>query len=86
MSDAAPAFEDYFADYATAFNDRDAERIAAFFHCPCLLVNGDLVAHLDDPRVIRSRMEALLDHHRDEDVGRVAVAGLEPCSRYLMHS
>ncbi len=47
----ADPFELYFQQYAAAFNDFDAEAIAAFFHAPCLMVNGEYANTLSgEPR------------------------------------
>jgi len=75
MSVASP-FEQLFRDYATAFNAFDAERIAAYYHCPCLMVTDELVTSFPTDDAILENMRALLEHHRAQDVGRAEISDL----------
>jgi len=59
-------FEDYFRSYALAFDAFDAERIASYFHCPCMMVNANAVASFDTREAILRNMEGILRHHEGE--------------------
>lgn len=65
-----PTLRAFFDDYAAAFDAFDAERIASFLHCPCLMVNGEFVAALTTREAAVANMRAVLDHHRREGVGK----------------
>ena len=51
--------------------------MAGFFHCPCLMVNGDFVAPLTSEDAILANMRGLVAHHREQGYGRAVVADLD---------
>lgn len=63
-------FEPLFADYAAAFDAFDAAAIASFYHCPCLLVNGDATTALTSEGMVLDNMQALVEQHRSQRAGR----------------
>jgi ketosteroid isomerase-like protein len=70
------SFERLFEDYAAVFNAFDAEAIAAYYHCPCLMVTDELVAPFTTNEAILDNMRGLLEHHRAQNVGQAAVSDL----------
>ena len=70
----ADPFEEYFSHYARAFDRFDAERIAACYSCPCLMVNDEFVVSLSTPGEIHQNTTGLLVHHRSQTVGRARVS------------
>lgn len=58
--------ERLFADYARAFLAFDAERIASFYHVPCLLVSSQGVAWFESRKAVTDNMTALCEYHRHE--------------------
>ena len=66
-------FEDYFRSYAHAFDAFDAERIASYFHCPCMMVNVNSVASFDTREAILRNMEEILRRHEGEGYDRASV-------------
>ena len=69
------SFEDYFRSYALAFDAFDAERIASYFHCPCMMVNANSVASFDTREAILRNMEEILRHHEGEGYDHASVGG-----------
>lgn len=72
----ASPFVKILEEYAEAFDAFDAERIATYYHCPCLMVTEGLVAPLMTEDAILENMRGLLDHHRAQNVGRAEVSDL----------
>ncbi len=72
----AHPFEKLFRDYARCFDDFDVEGVAAFFHCPCLLVNGEFVSSLSTRNAILLNVEGLLEFHREQGVGRASASDI----------
>ena len=70
----ADPFEEYFGNYAAAFDCFDAERIASYFCCPCLMVNDEFAVALATPEEILQNMKGLLKFHRTQNVGRAKVS------------
>jgi hypothetical protein len=58
------SFAGYFRDYALAFDAFDPERIACFFHLPCLMVDRGGAAVLTTRDQLLENMRAVLEHHR----------------------
>jgi hypothetical protein len=69
-------FEQFFRDYAAAFDAFDAGGIATYYHCPCLIVTDGLVASLSTNEAILDNMRGVLEHHRAQNVGRADVSEL----------
>ena len=72
----AEPFEAFFRAYARAFDDFDAERIASFYACPCMLVDQEVVVCLDSDTAILKNMRALVDAYRSQGYGRATVHDL----------
>ena len=68
---AAPDLEPFFARYARAFVDYDAEAIAGCYLTPCLLVRDGQGEALATADAVTSSVEALLALHRAWDVQKV---------------
>ena len=72
----ADPFDRYFRDYAAAFDAFDAERIAAFFHRPLLLVGPAGVVEIAET-AIPAYTHGLLEHHRESGYARAEVRDIE---------
>lgn len=59
----ADPFELLFRDYAEAFNDFDAERIASFFHIPCFMTDRERVVPYATRDTLVQNMHALCVYH-----------------------
>ena len=71
------SFAGYFRDYALAFDAFDPERIACFFHLPCLMVDRGGAAVLTTRDQLLENMRAVLEHHRQQGYARAAVCEIE---------
>lgn len=65
--------ERFFSQYAVAFNAADVDRLADFFHAPCLMINNDAVALLDSEGAVRDNLTALCDYHEQQGVRHATV-------------
>ncbi len=72
----ADPFEILFREYARAFDESDAEKIASYFACPCLMVNGDGTAAMTSEDAILQNMRGLVEYHRANRFGRAFVSDL----------
>lgn len=70
-------FEDYFRGYARAFDAHDPERVASYFHCPCMMVNANSVAMLDTREAILRNMEGLVRYNEAEGYDRSTVSDFQ---------
>jgi len=77
VSRTEPSIEAFLLDYASAFDAFDAERIAACFHCPCLMVDRAAVAPLETPEAILANTRAIFEQHRAIGYARAEVSELE---------
>ena len=68
--------EGFFAEYAAAFNAADVDRLAALFHCPCLMVNGDGVALLGTETAVQANLAGLFQLHEQQGVHLATVEGM----------
>lgn len=73
----ADPFEKLFRDYALAFDSFDAARVAAFFHCPLLLVGKDGAISLTTESAIQGYTKGLLSYHREQGYARASVRDVE---------
>ena len=67
-------FTSFFQGYASAFDDFDAEQIASFYHCPCVLVSGDSVAALTTEKAILNNMQLLVANQRQQGCIRASAS------------
>ena len=74
-------FDTFFRSYAAAFDAFDADRIARFFHLPCLLVDGRRAVSLEAFEAVRDHMQALVRRHATEGYARAEIDGLEVLTR-----
>lgn len=73
----ADPFELFFRDYASAFDDFDAERIASFFHFPCFMTDRERVVPYDNRSALVQNMRAVCAHHRNEGYGEATVTDIQ---------
>ena len=73
----ADPFEMYFRAYASAFDEFDADRIASFFECPCMMVNGEYSASLTTNEAILNSMRSVLQYHRASGYKRAVVSDFD---------
>ena len=73
----AGPFEQFFRDYALAFDSSDPERVAAFFHRPLLLVGKDGAVSITEDDAIMGYTHGILEHHRANGYARAAVRDIE---------
>ena len=78
---ATADLEPFFERYAAAFDAFDAQAVAAFLHCPCLMVNAEHVVPLTTPDAILANMRAVLRHHRAQGYARAAVSDVTELAR-----
>ena len=69
--------DEFVTHYAKAYETYDAERIAAFFFCPCVFLRQDTVVLLDSPAKIREFLGAALRSYRDNGCRHFAAKLLE---------
>jgi len=74
-------FERLFSEYGLAFDAFDAEAVALFYHCPCLMVNGEVTIALTSEGMILNNMRALIEQHRSQRVGHASASVLRAENR-----
>jgi len=72
----AGPFEEYFREYALAFDDFDHERVASHYHCPCVMVDAGSASSLETELAIVNNMRAVLRHNREQGYCRGEVSDI----------
>jgi len=70
-------FADYFARYAKCYDDFDAERLAAYYFAPTLMVKTGSGVTLSTPDGILAHLKMLLASYREHGYQKGNLAGLD---------
>ncbi|HEX2621985.1 MAG TPA: hypothetical protein VHL11_17635, partial [Phototrophicaceae bacterium] len=58
--------EDYFQQYARAYDHFDAVNVATFFHLPCFIVRFDSVTLLQTSQAVQDYVTSLINDYREQ--------------------
>ena len=70
-------FDDYFSAYAKAYDDFDAQRLAAFFYVPTLMVKTGSVTALVTQDTLSHYLENLVESYRQHGYYKGTIASIE---------